>query len=172
MKKRRPWDRHKTGQGDSNWAESMLETVRGIAEPLCQSENMEFVHVESLSDRGGTILRIYLDKPGGITIDDCVYMNRQLGDLFDVHLDEMGPYRLEISSPGPKRPLNKSEDFDRFKGECAVVELLMPVNGRRRFTGTIVASDASEVILSVDGERYAFELDRIKKARLSGTHGE
>ncbi len=171
MGKRKAWDQGAKHQQNS-WAESIVETVRDVAEPLCQSENIEFVHVDALSDRGGTILRIYLDKPGGITIDDCVYMNRQLGDLLDVHLDAMGPYRLEVSSPGPKRPLTKPSDFERFKGEYAVVELVMPVDGRRRFTGCIESSDASEVVLIIDGEHRSFGFDRIKKARLSGTHGE
>ncbi|SLM28844.1 Ribosome maturation factor rimP [Desulfamplus magnetovallimortis] len=158
---------------DQAWAESVIATVKDIAEDVCSSENMEFVHAEMLSENGGATLRIYLDKPGGITIDDCIYMNRQMGDLLDVHLDDVGRYRLEISSPGPRRPLTKLQDFERFKGERAKIELMLPVDGRKRFTGSIEGVDEKGMVtLLVDQRRVAVGFDQIKKARLSGTHGE
>ncbi len=155
-----------------NCADSVVAAIKEIADPLCQSENMEFVHAESLSDRGGTLIRIYLDKPGGITIDDCVYMNRQLGDLFDVHLGDIGPYRLEISSPGARRPLTKPSDFERFKGEHAKVEIVVPVDGRKHFSGLIEGIEERKITLAIDQQRVNIEFDQIKKARLSALHGE
>ncbi len=153
-------------------ADSVVDAIKEIAVPLCQSENMEFVHAESLSDRGGTLIRIYLDKTGGITIDDCVYMNRQLGDLFDIHLGDIGHYRLEISSPGIRRPLTDPSDFERFKGKHAKVEIMLPVDGRRHFSGFIEGIQERKITLIVDQQRVNIEFDQIKKARLSGVHGE
>ncbi|MBF0200115.1 MAG: ribosome maturation factor RimP [Desulfamplus sp.] len=155
-----------------NRADWIIDAVKGVAEPLCLSENMEFVHAEYLVDGGGPVLRIYLDKPGGIGIDDCVYMNRQLGDLLDIELQDIGSYRLEISSPGPRRPLTKPLDFERFRGESARVEIMAPSDTRKRFTGVIDGVEGDSVTLLVDGQAVMIKFDQIKRARLSGAHGE
>ncbi len=89
--------------------------VKELAEPLCESEGVELVYVEYQPEAAGMILRLYIDKPKGVTIDDCIYINRQLGDILDVNLENAGTYRLEVSSPGPDRPLCKKIDFNRFK---------------------------------------------------------
>lgn len=146
--------------------------VRKIAEPLCQAEQIEFIHAERVSDRGKTIVRIYIDKPGGITIEDCVYMNRQLGDLLDINLEDLGQYNLEISSPGPNRPLTKPSDFERFKGKKISVEIVEPVNGRKKFKGVIEGIKEGNIILSIDQQSVEIDYDKISKARLSATHGE
>lgn len=152
---------------------SFGETVRNIAEPVCEAEHIEFVHAEKLSDRGRTIIRIYLDKqPGGITIDDCVNMNRQLGDILDVHLEDIGHYNLEVSSPGPRRPLTKMSDFERFKGKQVSLEIAEPINGRKKFKGLLEGIEYENVILTIDQQTVKIEYDKISKARLSATHGE
>jgi len=151
---------------------SFSETVREITEPLCQTEQIEFVHAERVSDRGRTIVRIYLDKPGGITIEDCVYMNRQLGDLLDINLEDLGSYNLEISSPGPNRPLTKISDFERFRGKQVRVEIAEPINGRKKFKGSLEGIENGNVFLTIDQQRVIIEYNKISKARLSSTHGE
>ncbi|MBF0204382.1 MAG: ribosome maturation factor RimP [Desulfamplus sp.] len=152
---------------------SFGETVREIVEPLCQSEQIEFVHAERVSDRGRTIVRIYIDRqPGGITISDCVNMNKQMGYLLDVHLEDIGSYNLEISSPGPNRPLTKISDFERFKGKMANVEIAEPVNGRKKFKGLIDGIENGHIILTIDQQTVKIGYDQISKARLSATHGE
>ncbi|MBF0468937.1 MAG: ribosome maturation factor RimP [Desulfamplus sp.] len=148
------------------------DTIKRIVEPLCQAEQMEFVHAQRVSDRGKIIIRIYLDKTGGITIADCVLMNRRLGDLLDVNLEDFGPYNLEISSPGPNRPLTKIEDFERFKGKRVNIEIAEPVNGRKKFKGLLDGTENGNIILIIDQQTVKIEYDKISKARLSATHGE
>lgn len=151
---------------------SFSETVKKIVEPTCQAQQIEFVHAERVSDRGRTIVRIYLDKPDGITIEDCVYMNRELGDLLDVNLEDIGPYHLEISSPGPNRPLTKISDFERFKGKRVSVEIAEPLNGRKKFKGSLEGIENGNIILTIDQQTVTIEYSKISKARLSATHGE
>ncbi len=153
---------------------SVIETIKEIAEPLCQSENIEFVYAETLSECGSALVRIYIDKLGGITIDDCIYMSRQLGDLFDIHLEDVEPYRLEVSSPGLNRPLTKPSDFERFKGEYVNVEIVpFEKNGQKRFAGLNDGIEGDIVTLIVDRQRVYIKFAQIKKAKLSGAaHGE
>jgi ribosome maturation factor RimP len=89
----------------------MVAKVWRLAEPLCLSEGLELVHVEYQREPAGRTLRIYLDKPGGVTLDDCVNISRQLSDLLDVGLETEAPYRMEVSSPGIQRPLGRLERF-------------------------------------------------------------
>jgi len=141
--------------------------IEEVAEPLCLAEGFELVHVERLSDRGGMLVRIYLDKPGGITIDDCVHMTRQLGDLIDVHLEDIDSYRLEISSPGLKRPLKKAADFERFKGKKVKIETVEPIDGRKRFTGILNGIQNGRVEVVVNKNTIAFQFEQISKSRLA-----
>ena len=141
--------------------------IEEVAEPLCLAEGFELVHVERLSDRGGMLVRIYLDKPGGITIDDCVHMTRQLGDLIDVHLEDIDSYRLEISSPGLKRPLKKAADFERFKGKKVKIETVELIDGRKRFTGILNGIQNGRVEVVVNKNTIAFQFEQISKSRLA-----
>ena len=151
---------------------SFGETIRKIVEPLCESEKIEFVYAERVSDRGRTVIRIYLDKEGGITIDDCVNMNRQFGDILDVNLEDIGKYNLEVSSPGPRRPLIKISDFERFKGSQVNVEITEPLNGRKKFKGLLEGIEGDNIVLNIDQQTVKIEYDKISKARLSASHGE
>ncbi len=151
---------------------SIISKIHDVAEPFCLSENFELVNVECLGSSGSLLVRLSIDKPGGITIDDCVYVTRQMGDLIDVHLEDLGPYRLEVSSPGPNRPLTKESDFQRFKGEKVRLELKEAVKGRRRFAGINKGITNHVVALSVDRETVELQYELIRKARLAGTHGE
>jgi ribosome maturation factor RimP len=93
---------------------TVAEMVARLADPVCQSEGMELVHVEFQREPGGLTLRLYLDKPNGVTLDDCVAISRQLEDILDVHARDIPPYRLEVSSPGIERPVGKLADFMRY----------------------------------------------------------
>lgn len=146
--------------------------IEALLDPLCTSENFEFVSLEFLSDRGGAIIRVCIDKPGGVNISDCTYMSRQIGDLMDVHFDEMGAYRLEVSSPGPKRILRKPIDFDRFSGNRIKIELKYPIQGRRKFTGLLQGICEDLVTIVVDQETVEIRYEQIGRARLAGSHGE
>ena len=82
-----------------------------LAEPLCESEGLELIQVEYQRESAGRILRLYIDKPGGINLDDCVGVSRQMGDILDVHLQELGPYNLEVTSPGSGAPSGEKAGF-------------------------------------------------------------
>ena len=149
-------------------AESLARRIEDLSGPMCTSEDFELVHVECLPAKGELVIRVYIDKTDGISIDDCAYMSRQLGDLMDVYLDDLGPYRLEVSSPGPKRPLKKREDFERFLGERVKIEVHKPVQNRRKMTGIIEETDKDTITVNVDNTNIAVRFQEIKKARLAG----
>lgn len=97
------------------------DDIRRMAEPLCESEGMELIHIEYQRESGGRILRFYIDKPGGVGVDDCAYISRQLGGLMDVNFENIGPYSLEVSSPGSDRPLGRRQDFEKFRGHVVKI---------------------------------------------------
>jgi ribosome maturation factor RimP len=122
---------------------------------------MELVHVEYQREPGGLTLRIYLDKPGGVTLDDCVDISRQLEDIMDVHAPDAPPYRLEVSSPGLDRPVGKLNDFVRFTGHRAKIRLATGVEGRRNFTGVLAGVIDERVQLQVDDETISLNFEDI-----------
>lgn len=144
-----------------------------LAEELCEGEGLELVHMESVIDLGHCILRLYIDKEGGVNLGDCTGVSRQLGDLIDVSLLISGEYRLEVSSPGVERPISKPADFERFKDRMAVITTLSPVEGRGRFKGMLLGLAPGEMVcLDVGGTTYEIALENIKRARLVGNIGE
>lgn len=146
----------------------LIQKIREVAEPLCQAENFELVHLEYVPGDGGNTVRLFLDKPSGITLDDCVYVSRQLGDLIDVQIEDIGSYRLEVSSPGPNRPLNKKQDFLRFKGERVRIETNELIENRKKFTGILEIINDDSVVIAVDGKKVEISDHVISKAILAG----
>ena len=138
-----------------------------MVEPLCASEGLELVHVEFQRESSGRILRLYIDKPDGINLDDCASVNRQMGDLLDVNLEDIGPYSLEVTSPGPERPLAKQEDFDKFKGSRAKIKTSRPLNGQKNFTGVLRGIIGEQVNLQIGEQTVAIPYQDISKARLA-----
>jgi len=152
-------------------SERIARQVFAIAEPLCESEGVELVFVEFHSETTGRVLRLFVDKPGGITLDDCAAVSRQLTDILDVSLEEVGPYSLEVSSPGPERPIGKVDDFNRFKGKKIRVQTSRPIDGRKNFTGILAGFLDGRVNLMIDKQTVAIPHTAIKKARLIN-HGD
>jgi ribosome maturation factor RimP len=147
---------------------TMAGKIKAVALPLCQDEGLELVHVEYLPGAKEAMVRIYIDKPGGVTLDDCVMVSRQLGDLIDVQLAHMGRYRLEVSSPGPKRPLSQKKDFHRFTGERIKIETCEAIEGQKRFTGILEKTNDDSVVIAVDGKKVEIADLMISKAMLAG----
>lgn len=154
------------------WQRRFVDQVTRLADPVCVAEGMELVHVEYQREPGGLTLRIYLDKPGGVTLDDCVDISRQLEDLLDVHTQEVPPYRLEVSSPGSQRPIGKLKDFIRFEGHRAKIRLAVAVNGRKNFTGVLAGVSNETVRLTLDKETVSLNFNDITRARLINYNGE
>ncbi len=150
----------------------ILAQVWKLAEPLCLGEAMELVHVEYLNERGGRILRFFIDKPGGVTLDDCANISRQLGDILDVGLETQSPYRLEISSPGTPRPLGKLNDFVRYKGGRVKIRTSRPLNGQKNFTGVLDDVSGLTIHINVDGQPVTIAFADIKKAYITHINGE
>ncbi len=121
----------------------------------------ELVDLE-VSGRG--LMRVFIDKPEGISLDDCERVSHQLTRLFTV--ENVDFERLEISSPGLDRPLKKLADFIRFNGQKAQLKLRVPLNGRKNFVGVLGEVQNEVLQLDVDGSPVAIELSNIDKARL------
>ena len=151
---------------------AFVNSVTRLADPLCIGEGMELVLVEYQREPGGLTLRLYLDKPGGVTLDDCVNISRQLEDILDVNTQDAPPYRLEVSSPGLDRPVGKLNDFIRFTGHRAKIRLAAGVKGRRNFTGVLAGVIDEKVQLQVDNETVSLNFEDISRARLINYNGE
>lgn len=146
--------------------------ARSLAEPVCQSAGLELVHVEYQRETGGRILRLYIDKAGGVTLADCAAVSRQLNDLLDVYLPDSGPYSLEVTSPGPDRPLAREKDFERFKGQTARIKTVRPLEGQKNFKGVLLGISAGQVQLKAGDRTVAIALEDIYRARLVNYNGE
>lgn len=135
--------------------------VAGLVETTLAGLGYELVDLEV--SRGG-LMRVFMDKPGGIGLDDCERVSNQLTRLFTV--EGVDYERLEVSSPGLDRPLKREADFARFRGEKAQLRLRMPMAGRKNFTGTLGEVKDGVLQLDVDGNPVAIELSNLDKARL------
>ena len=112
----------------------------------------------------GRLLRVFIDKAGGVNVDDCVEVSHQLNRLLPV--EGVAYDRLEVSSPGLDRLLKKERDFVRFAGQKARIKLRIPVDGQRNFVGVLRETRAGKVQLEIDGKLLSLDLDNLEKARL------
>lgn len=136
--------------------------LNGLLEKTVTGMGYELVGVERPA-KGG-LLRIYIDKPDGVGVDDCAVVSRQLSRVLTV--ENVSYDRLEVSSPGLDRLLKKERDFARFAGQKARVKMRLPVDGQRNFTGVLREAGAGKVQLEVDGRVLSLELNDIETARL------
>lgn len=138
-------------------------TLEGILEPTLQGLGFELVDAQ-VSNRG-RFLRIFMDKPGGITVDECAAVSRHLSRLFEV--EGIDYDRLEVSSPGLDRPLRRAADFVRFAGQKVDVKMrLKDAQGRRRYVGLLRGIEGATATVEVDGVPVALQLDGMERARL------
>jgi len=145
----------------------VMGQVAAVARPLAEAEGLELVAVEYQREAGGWVLRVYLDTPGGVTLEDCQRVSEQLGDLLDVEDLVDHAYTLEVSSPGLDRPLVAEADFARFAGRTIRLQTEAPVEGQRRFRGRLLGIAGGTVRLEVDGGRQvAIPHAAIERARL------
>jgi len=134
-----------------------------VVEPAIAGMGYELVDVQA--SNGGRHLRLFVDKPGGVTLDDCAAVSRHLTRVLAV--EGIDYERLEVSSPGLDRPLRKEADFARFAGHRAEVRMRTPdATGRRRFVGLLRGAAAGRVEIELDGHTVALELADVERARL------
>ena len=141
-----------------------MQDLHTLLERSVTQLGYELVDME-LSNRG-KLIRLFIDKPEGINIDDCVLVSNQLGNVLAVEHD-VDYDRLEVSSPGLDRVLKKEADFVRFSGQRAQVKLRVPVDGRKNFVGMLLGLEQGELTLEIDGVEQKIALSNIDKARLS-----
>ena len=145
----------------------IINEVSPLAEGLLHESGMEMVDLEFQFESGRWTLRIFIDKEGGVTVDDCANVNKELGDLIEAKNIIDYPYVLEISSPGLNRPLKKEGDFIRSIGKMVRLRLSRPINKRRKFTGRLTNVREGMISLLVDdGSLVELPLKEIDKARL------
>ena len=143
--------------------------IRQLLEPVVEDMGYELVMVEMTgSPSGGQVLRTYIDAPGGILLEDCEQVSRQVSAILDVEDPIKGEYTLEVSSPGIDRPLVKPEHFQRFQGNQVKVVMREARLGRRRFTGVLAEAGPECVVVEVDGEPYELDYQTMEKANLVG----
>jgi ribosome maturation factor RimP len=140
------------------------QDLRKLLDTTLAGLGYELVEVETAGGRGGVLLRVFIDRQDGITVDDCALVSNHLTRLFAVEGVDYG--RLEVSSPGLDRPLRRLRDFLRFEGERAQIRMRVPIQGRRNFVGILRGADEREVRLEVDGALLSLDLAQLDKARL------
>ena len=137
-----------------------------LIEPVVQRLGFELADLEvRLGGRNG-LVRLFIDQPRGVTLDDCEQVSLAVSALLDVEDPVPGHYNLEVSSPGLNRKLTKPKHFTRFVGELVKVEMRFPIEGRKRFRGRLRAADRGNIEVNVDGVSYSLPLATIDTARL------
>lgn len=148
--------------------ETLTDRITRIAERAAAREGIEVWDVEVLGGGRSRMVRLYIDKPGGVTHGDCELMSQQVGTVLDVE-DVMpgGSYHLEVSSPGIERKLRKLQDFQRFAGQKARVALHQPIDGQRRFEALIAGVEEEAILLeTAPGKVLRIRMDQVEKANL------
>ena len=138
-------------------------SLEKVVEPVVNGMGYELVDVQA--SNGGRLLRLFIDKPGGVGLQDCAAVSRQLSRVFEV--EGIDYERLEVSSPGLDRPLRKGADFARFAGQKAEVRMRTPdASGRRKFVGVLRGAAEGRVNLELDGRLVALALEDLERAKL------
>ncbi len=137
-----------------------------LLEPALGRMGYELADLEVRLGGDGGLVRVFIDKPDGIDLEDCEKVSLAVSALLDVEDPVPGKYNLEVSSPGLDRKLTKAEHFQRFMGEVVKVQMRFPIAGRRRFRGKLMSLDDENIVVEVDGESYSLALATIDTARL------
>jgi ribosome maturation factor RimP len=136
-------------------------------EPLLHDQGYELVELEVAMFGGRRILRVFIDKEGGISLNDCQAVSQMLGPVLDsTDLMEGSSYTLEVSSPGFDRPVRKPGDFERFAGERIKIKTVMPVEGRKQFKGVLNGLKDGLVVVESEGRVYEIHLENLLRANL------
>ena len=141
---------------------SVEEIVTELVQPIVEKNNYDLVDVEFVKEGANRFLRIYIDKPAGITIDDCQVVSEELSDKLDSADPIEQAYFLEVSSPGLERPLKKDKDFERYKGEVVEIKLFPPIDGQKVFEGELLGLNNNNILIKKASNEIAeFERDKV-----------
>lgn len=153
-------------QGEEQTLAGMQTQLENLLVPVVESLGCVLWGLDYQAQGKKSLLRIYIDKPGGVVLEDCERVSRQAGSVLDVEDPILGEYVLEVSSPGMDRSLYKLNQYAGFVGEAIAIKLRMPFDGRRKFTGVLVGVENEEIVLRVDDEEYVLPYELIDKANL------
>jgi ribosome maturation factor RimP len=145
----------------------LRDQLRELLGPVVSELGYELWELEYAPRAGAGVLRLYIDSADGISLDDCERVSRAVSAALDSSDPIPSHYTLEVSSPGLDRVLRTRAHFERFAGERVRVEMARPVDGRKRFSGQVVAANDEQITLNVDGGRVSLPIGDIHKARLA-----
>ena len=146
--------------------ESVLKEIERLIEPVLAEMGIDLVDMEYRSGQGRRVLRIYVDRPTGINLDDCAMVSREIGNLLDVKDLLQHHYVLEVSSPGLNRPLKREKDFLRAIGQKVKVKTSVPLKGRKNFSGVLQSFENGMLQLKLDDTVVQIPEEDVKKASL------
>ena len=146
----------------------IIDTVTALAEPIAQKNDCEIWDVEYLKEVGGWVLRIYIDRPDGVSLSHCEAVSRDLDHILDENEDLIpGSYTFEVSSAGAERKLKRPSDFERFIGSYVEVKLYKSRNGTKIFLGNLISrSKDGTIVIESNGEKLTFSKLEIANVRL------
>ncbi len=153
--------------------DDLKDKVRQLAEPVVAAEGMELIHVECLKMHSRWIIRLFLDKEGGVTLDDCATVSNQVGDIFDINDLIDVPYTLEVSSPGPDRPISRDQDFIKYRGSQVSIKTSSKIDDMKKIKGFLVdfieENSQKVIIVETSQKTYRIPKTEIVKANLVDT---
>ncbi|GLS26868.1 ribosome maturation factor RimP [Marinibactrum halimedae] len=145
---------------------SQHQKLNELLRPAVEALSCEFWGLEYFTHGKNTVLRLYIDKDGGVGIEDCEKVSRQVSSILDVEDPIVGEFTLEVSSPGADRTLFTLDQYHRFIGETVSIKLRVAFEGRRKFSGVLAGVEGEDVILVVGDEEYLLPIDSIDKANI------
>ena len=145
----------------------LRDQLRELLAPVVAGLGYELWELEYTPRSGSGLLRIYIDSSNGISLDDCERVSRGVSDTLDAADPIPGQYTLEVSSPGLDRVLRTREHFERFAGERVKLEMMQPVEGRKRFAGRLLGVGERDITLELENGRISLPIDDIHRARLA-----
>ena len=137
-----------------------------LFEPVVKGMGFDLIEIEHFPNPKHGVLRLYIDKEGGVNVDDCSTVSRQISALIDVEDPVSGQYNLEISSPGVDRPLRRLVDFQQFTGSLVKLKTVMPLEGQRNFKGRLLEASEETLVIETDDEEISLPMSTIDKARI------
>lgn len=147
-------------------SKEIIDRVSNIVTPVLFNEGMELVEIEYRREPKGWVLRLYIDKEGGVSIDDCTHISQEIGRSLDVEDFISAPYTLEVSSPGLTRPLKSEKDFIKYQNHLIKVKTINPIGNQRRFKGKLLGISENSIEIEVGGGIIHIPLANVAKANL------